>query len=57
MMWTMFVTIMVARIAGDAIWQFLQLWLVNTTWYQNLVSKISIKFSKKIIKDFEDEEV
>lgn len=57
MLWTTFVMIIAAKIVGDAIWHFMQLWLVNTTWYQNLMSKISIKLTKKVMKDFEDEEV
>lgn len=57
MLWTTFVMIIAARIIGDAIWNFAQLWLVNTSWYQNIVSRISIKLTKKIVKDFEDEEV
>ena len=57
MLWTTFVMIIAAKIVGDAIWHFMQLWLVNMTWYQNLMSKISIKLTKKVMKDFEDEEV
>lgn len=57
MMWTTFIMIIAAKIVGDAIWHFTQLWLVNVAWYQDLVSKISIKFTKKVIKNFEDEEV
>ena len=57
MMWTTFVAILVARIVGDAIWHFMQLWLVVQRWYQNLVTKISIKFTKKIMDEMNEEEV
>ncbi len=57
MLWTMFVMIMAAKVVGDAIWHFTQLWMMNTNWYQKYVSKLSIKLSKRLIKDCEDEEV
>jgi hypothetical protein len=31
--------------------------MMNTNWYQKYVSKLSIKLSKRLIKDCEDEEV
>jgi len=57
MLWTTFVMIIAAIVVGNAIWHFAQLWLVNTTWYQKIVSKISIKLTKKVMEDFEDKEV
>ncbi len=57
MLWTTFVMIMAAKVVGDAIWHFTQLWMMNTNWYQKYVSKLSIKLSKRLIKDCEDEEV
>lgn len=56
MMWTTFVDILVARIVGDVIWHFVQLWLVKQTWYQTIVSKISIGFTKKLMEEMDEEE-
>ena len=57
MMWTMFITILVATIVGDTIWCFAQLWLLNTTWYQNIAMRVGLKIAKKAMDEFEDEEV
>ncbi len=56
MMWTTFVAILVARIVGDVIWHFAQLWLVKQAWYQTIVSKISIGFTKKLMEKMDEEE-
>ena len=57
MTWTMFITILVATIVGDAVWCFAQLWLLNTTWCQNIAMRVSLKIAKKAMDEFEDEEV
>ena len=53
----MFITILVATIVGDTIWCFAQLWLLNTTWYQNIAMRVGLKIAKKAMDEFEDEEV
>lgn len=57
MFWTMFVAMVVAKFVGDTIWHFMQLWMMNTNWYQSYMSRLSLKLTKRVIKEYEDEEV
>lgn len=54
MMWTMFVSVLLAKVVGNAIWHFLQLWLTNQNWYMTIVTKLSTKLTKKVMEDWEN---
>jgi len=56
-MFTMFIVTLMARLVGDAVWHFLQLWMVGQNWYQNICMKISCGLTKKVVKQFEEEEL
>lgn len=57
MVWTIFVATVMARIAGDVLWHFLLLWLSGREWYQTLCMKVSMRFTKRVVKQFEDEDL
>lgn len=55
-MWTTFVIILTSSVAGDVIWHFLQLWMIQQAWYQKLVAIISFDFTKELMEEMNEEE-
>lgn len=57
MMWMMFVAMLSARVIGNVIWHFVQLWMANQEWYRKLCVGVATKTIKKTVDEMEDMEL